>query len=123
MLRGMSNPPGHDPRPPTDGVKELRFLFPPFIARLAERLETLAAVQGVALNECKPGFRHRQRRCADVDPEHVAKPEILAYALMHHLLMDAAASPVGRVGTDRQILVGEHAPDADDFDALGFVGL
>ena len=69
------------------------------------------------------GFLFGQRRLPHVDPENVREPEILADALVHHLLMDAAAAPVGRVRSHRQVVVGGHAPHAQRLEALGLVGV
>jgi hypothetical protein len=42
---------------------------------------------------------------------------------MHHVLVEAASPRIGRVGTDGEIIVSEHAPSANHLDALGRVSL
>src|SRR5580698_8444455 len=42
---------------------------------------------------------------------------------MHHVLAKTAAARVGRVGTHREIIVPEHAPGTDHFDALRRIGV
>lgn len=55
---------------------------------------------------------------AYINSQHVAEPQILAYALMHHLLMQTAAARIAGVGPYRQILVAELAPHTDHFQPL-----
>lgn len=40
---------------------------------------------------------------------------------MNHLLQDASATPVGGMRTQGEILIAEHAPHADYFEAFGGV--
>ncbi len=60
--------------------------------------------------------------CADIYIEHRPEPDVLADTLMHHMLMPTATTHIGRVGSDRKILIREHAPGADHFDALRLIG-
>jgi len=90
---------------------------------LPQRSQPLFAVFGITFDELQASLLFGQRWSAYVDPEHVAEPQVFGHALVHHLLVDTAASGVTQARTDREIFVAEFAPDAEDLDTLGFVGL
>jgi hypothetical protein len=68
------------------------------------------------------GFSPNAAIRAYIDPQHIAKPEILTNALMDHLLSYAASSGVIGPGAHREVVVREFAPDADHLDAFRFIG-
>src|SRR5690349_9918379 len=76
-------------------IEERCVFLPPRFERLAQSSQTLAAVLGIALHELQTGFSLWQEWRAHVDPQHVAKPEILTHTLVHHLFVHAAPSRVG----------------------------
>src|SRR5216683_2735885 len=53
---------------------------------------------------------------------HVQEPQILARALVHHLLPHAPPSRISPSRTHRKILVTEFAPDAYDLDPFRLIG-
>src|SRR5712692_584248 len=76
----------------------------------------------IAFHEFQPRLHRRQRRRVDVDPQHVQEPQILARALVHHLLPHAPPSRISPSRTHRKILVTEFAPDAYDLDPFRLIG-
>src|SRR5688572_10973407 len=98
-------------------------MFPPRFLSLAQLSETPSAVLGVEPNEFQSGFVQRQRRCSYVDAQHVAKPGVLADALVHHLFVHAPSARITAPRTNGEIGVDELAPDADDLDALRGVSI
>ena len=85
--------------------------------------QALGTVFGVTLQELEAGFRARQWRGADVDAEHVAKPVVLAHALVNHLLVHAASAVIVLSGPQGQIAVQKFTPDAEDLYSLGRVAV
>ena len=65
----------------------------------------------------------RERRRADIDAEHGAEPGVLADALVNHVLVDAAAPRIVLPRADREIVVSELAPDAEDLQPFGLVAV
>src|SRR5262249_11023454 len=59
----------------------------------------------------------------DVDSEHIAKPQVLAYALVHHLLVDAAPSYICCIGANLEIFIAKLAPYTNDLYAFRRVGI
>ncbi len=86
MMRSVGHPPHHHPGPRPLHLKELRLSLPPRIILRLQRLQSLPAVLGISLHELQPCFGSRQRRRPHINSQHVPKPQILAHALMHHLL-------------------------------------
>src|SRR5207237_9321926 len=76
-----------------------------------------------ARDEAETRFTARERRRADVDAEHGAKPGVLADALMHHVLAHAASPRIVRLRTHVEILIAELAPHAEHLDALRLVAV
>ncbi len=99
-------------------IEEGSCLFPPRFGLLTQDLKAFAAVFSVALDELQTSLRMWQGWRAHVDPQHVAKPQILAHALMHHLLVHATPSTVGRVRAHQKVVVLELTPHADHLDAF-----
>ena len=118
VVRCMSEPPHHHPRARPPDVEEVRLFFPPMIALLAKNSETFSTVLRVALDELEAEFQVGERWGIDIDPEHAAEPEILAHALVHHLLMHTTAPSIVGARADGQIIVRELAPDADHLDSF-----
>ena len=63
----------------------------------------------------------RQDRPTGLDAEHRAEPQVLADALVHHLLVDTPPSSIGRMRATPQVRILKHAPDAQHLEALGLV--
>ena len=116
----MGNSPGHHPRSRTGGIEEFRVCFPPGLIFRLKGNKPFLAILGIALNEIEPSFRFRQRRGAHINSQHVHEPEILTHTLVDHVLMNAAPAGIGTGRPNRQIVVLELAPDAEDLHALGF---
>jgi hypothetical protein len=111
----------HHPRSGALHIEELRQLFPPELVFLPKYSEPLAAMFRVAFHEPDAGFLFRKRRGIDFDAQHVAKPQVLAHALMHHLFVHAASARIAVLRPYWKLLILELAPYADHLDALGFV--
>jgi hypothetical protein len=92
-------------------------------ALLMQGSEPLSAVLDIALHEGQAGLLLRQGWRVDVDAQHAAKPEVLAHALVHHLLVHTAPSNVAWARAHRKIVICELTPDADHFDPFGVVSL
>src|SRR6185312_6693556 len=105
MMGGMGHAAGQHPgtRPPH--IEKRLLPFPPSPVLALKHDETLPAVLRVAPHEFQPDFFFRQRRRSDVYIEHRSKPNVLADALMYHMLVETAAARVGPVGTQREIIV------------------
>src|SRR5262249_25085995 len=82
-----------------------------------------AAVFRVPSYELDARFVLRQRWSLNVDTEHVAKPEIFAHALMHHLLAHTASARIDLIRPYRKVLVFELTPHTQDLQSLGCVAL
>src|SRR6478735_3682006 len=123
MMGSMGHTASHHPCPRSPHVEKRRLCFPPRLILGPQHREALFAVFLVPPHEFQPDFFFRQRRCTDVYVEHRPKPDVLADTLMHHMLMETAAARIGRVGTDRKIMIREHAPGADHFDTLRLISL
>ncbi len=65
----------------------------------------------------------RKRRRTDIDPQHGAEPQIFADALVHQVLVHAAASWIGPVWSNWKVFVPELAPDTQDLYPLGLVSV
>src|SRR4029077_2458250 len=94
-------------------------LLPPVRFLCSEHPSALFGIIAVLPNKLEPGFLLRQHPAPDIQAEESTKPEIFTQTLMNHLLSDAAASRVLRVWARIQVLVAEHAPDAQNLEALG----
>ena len=64
----------------------------------------------------------RKRRSADIDSKHIAKPGVLADALMDHVLAHAASALVDRMGSSFHVFVMKTVPDGKNLHNFGFVG-
>src|ERR1700678_379762 len=115
MMRGMRHPPRHHPRSGSLHIEELCFPFPPCFVFALQLRQTLPAVLSVPLHKLESRFLLWQWRSTDVDPQHVAEPQVFAHALVHHLFMNAAPSRVALERPQRKILIPELAPHADYF--------
>src|SRR5215469_7359018 len=123
MVRRVRNPSHHHPGSRPGYVEELDLLFPPgFVLRVQGR-HSLRAVFCVAANELQSALRRRQRGCPDVNAQDVAKPQIFADTLMHHLLVNTPPPRIMGIRADRQILLPELAPYAQNLDPLGGISL
>src|SRR6185503_8266416 len=92
-------------------IEEGYVLFPPRFVFLTQGSEALSAVLNIALDELQTGFLVRQRRSAHVNAQHVAKPQILTYTLMHHLFVHATAPRIAFAWPHRKIVICELTPD------------
>src|SRR5271166_800873 len=114
----MRDAPRHHPCTRASHNKEVGCLFPPSVGLLAQLREPFSAVSRVLLDELQASFWFWQRWCFDVDSEHGPKPQILADALMHHLLMNTTSPWIITAGAHRKIVIPELAPHADHFDSF-----
>src|SRR5260370_29894325 len=121
MMSGVRNPPNHHPCPRSLCIKEFRLRFPPSIIFLPQGHEPLSAVLCISLHEFQSSLCRRKWRRANLNSQHVDEPQILAHALVHHLFVHAAPSPVARAWTHWKILVAEFTPHAHHFDPLGLI--
>ncbi len=119
----MRHTPHHDPGPRPLHVKELRFAFPPRLVFSLQRCQSLAAIFRISLHKLDPRLLCRQRRRADIDPQHIAEPQFLAYTLMHHLLVHAPTAWIALSRAHGQVGVAKLAPDADHLHPFGCVRL
>src|SRR6185369_12769693 len=78
---------------------------------------------GVSSDKFHSRLTCRKRRRAHVDPQHVAEPQILADALMHHLLQHTASTRVAFIGPDAQVFIPKFAPHAENLDPLSRITL
>ena len=90
---------------------------------MLQRGKPPAAIFGVTPDELQSRFLLRQRRRSNVNTEHVKKPQVLAHALVNHLLAYAPAASVGRMRPYGQVFVAELAPHAEHFHSLRGIGL
>src|SRR5678810_774346 len=123
MMGSMRQAAGYHPRSGALHIEELRWLFPPVLILLLEYRESLAAMFCIALYEPGAGFLFRERRSTDLDAQHVPKPQVLAHALMHHLLVHAPAARIALPRPYREVFVLELAPHAQDFHSFRLVSL
>src|SRR5579864_3489327 len=123
MMRRMRHPTHHNPRPRSLHVKEFRIRLPPCVVLVLQRRQALSAVLRIALDELQPRFRSRQRRSPHINSEHVPEPQVLAHALMYHLLAHAAPPRISFPWPHRKIRIAELAPHADHLHPLGRVSL
>lgn len=121
MMGRMRNPTHHDPRMTPKYIEESGLSLPPCICLSSQSYEPLPAIFRISLDEFHSCLLGGQRRSAHIDSEHVAKPQILTHALMHHLFMRAAPSRIAFPRPHRQVLIKEFTPDADHFQPLGCV--
>src|SRR5678816_1522769 len=123
MMRCVRQPASHHPRSGSFYIEERPQLFPPALVGLPKSRESMAAVFRIPLDERDARFVLGQGRRMHVDAEHIAKPQILAHALMHHLLAHAASAGIDLIRPDREVLVPELTPYAQDLQSLGGVAL
>src|SRR5262249_57991286 len=97
MVRCVGNASGHDPGARTLHVKESGLTFEPSLIFSFERRQSPGAEVGITLHETQPRLRRRQRRFTYVNTKHISEPQVLADALMHHLLMHAAPASGARL--------------------------
>src|SRR4030095_2495959 len=103
MVRCVRQAPRHHPCSRALDIEEGRQLLPPSLVLVPKRLQALPTVLSVTFHELEAGFRARQRWSANVDAEHVAKPVVLADALVNHLLVHAASAVIVLVRSDGEI--------------------
>src|SRR5688572_7952668 len=118
MMRGVRDAAHHHPCAAALGLEELDFLLPPFGFLCRKQFDPPLRIFGIFFDEAQSRFFAGKRRTLKVDPEESSKPKILADTLMDHLLADATATAVGGVWSHVHVIVGEHAPHTDDFQAL-----
>src|SRR6185312_607361 len=123
MMGGMRQAAGYHPRSGALHIEELRWLFPPALILLLEYRESLAAMFCIALYEPGAGFLFRERRSTHLDAQHVPKPQVLAHALMHHLLVHAAAAWIALPRPYWKVLVRKLAPHAQYLHSFRLVSL
>ena len=123
VVRRVRQPSREDPGSRSPHIEERGQLLPPPLIALPEALEAAFAVFRVSRHELESRLLRRQRRRAHVDAEHRPEPRILADALMHHVLANAAPARVIPVRPDSEIVVSELAPDAEYLDAFGGVAV
>src|SRR6202044_4160637 len=123
MLRRVRHAARHHPGAGPRNIEEGNGFLPPGFRLGPQYGQTLGAVFGISRHEFPTHLARRQRRRAHIDAQNFLEPEILTHALMDHLLVDAASTWIGSIGTDRQLVVAEHTPDADHFHALGGIAV
>ena len=123
MMRGVRDAPRQDPGPRSRDIEKPRLALEPSFVFRAQRLQPLPTEFRIALDEFEPRLLLRQRRRACLDSQHGAKPQILAYTLMHHLFVHAPAPRIFRVRPKLQLLVAKLAPHAHYFQPLGLIRL
>src|ERR1035438_3766833 len=123
MMGGVGHSASQHPGPGPLHVEKRRLPFPPRLILVPQRSQALLAVIRVLPHKLQSDFLLRQRRRSDVNSKHGSKPDVFADTLMHHMLVNAASPGIGRVRSDGDIVVGEHAPGANHLDALGLVTL
>src|SRR5262249_18888423 len=121
VVRCVGNSAGHHPGSRTPHVKEGGFTFEPGLVFGLERRQPPGAEICVTLHEAEPRLRRWQRWRTYLDTKHVAKPQVLADALMHHLLVHAASARVASIRTERKILIMKLTPHAHNFDSFRFI--
>src|SRR5437867_11732280 len=105
MMGRMSQSPSHYPGARTLHIEEFCALFPAGFILVSQRGKPFLAVFRVSLHELEARLLLRQRRRTYVNSKHVAKPEILADALAHHLLMHATPSWIGLSTTNQKVVL------------------
>jgi hypothetical protein len=123
VMGGMGHTAGHHPGPRPADVEKRRLAFPPRLILLPQHDEAFPAVFLLLPHEFQPDFFFRQRWRSNVYIEHRSKPNVLADTLMHHMLMETTAPAICRGGAHREIMVREHAPGTDHFDALRLISV
>ena len=121
MMRGMRNPPHHHPCPRSPDVKKRSLALPPLIIPVPQDRQSFPAILRITLDKLHPRLRNRQRRRSHINAQHVAEPQILAHALMHHLLLHAAPPRIALARPHRQILIAKLAPNANHLHPLSRV--
>src|SRR5579863_7427394 len=111
MMRGVSHAARHHPSAGAGDTEEGNHLFPPWLGRCLQYGQALGAVLGIALHELPANLARGQRWRFHINAENGSKPEVLADALMHHLLVHASSARIGSIRPDWQLIVAEHAPD------------
>jgi len=123
MMGSMRQTASHHPGSGALHIKELRQLLPPMLVFWPKDGEPLAAMFRVTFHEPDAGFLFRKRRGTAFDAQHVAKPQVLAHALMHHVLVHAPAARIALPRPYREIFVLELAPHAQNFHSFRLVSL
>src|SRR4030095_7170504 len=121
MMRGVRDPPHHDPCAASRLFEKIDVLLPPFRFFSGKQFEPALGVFSVFLNEAQSRFFARKRRTLDVDAEERPEPKILAQTLMNHLLANASPTPVGEMRSCVHVISHEHAPHAEDLQSLDFI--
>src|SRR5271156_1945625 len=119
----MRHPPRHHPGPRSRHIEKLHILFPPRLIFFLQRGQPFAAVLGVPFHKFHPRLLLGQRRRADINPQHVAEPQVFAHALMHHLLTHAATPRITLARPHDKILVLKLAPHTHHLHPLGGIRL
>src|SRR5260370_21553871 len=119
-MRGVGDAPHQHPGALALDVKKARRLLEPGLGLAAQLLEAPGRGLGVAPEEPQASLAGWQSRLAEVDPQHGAHPEILADALMHHVLVRRPRAGLGPKG---EVAVGEQRPDGKGLEALRLIGL
>src|SRR5919197_2774812 len=78
MMGRVGDAPDQDPRAGADHLEESDLVLPPGMILRAQRVHSARRILGVTTEELEPNLARGERWRANVDPEHVAKPEILA---------------------------------------------
>src|SRR4029453_4659284 len=123
MMRSVGNAPDQNPPSAANDLEEAGLLLEPHLWLMTHELETLARIGRVAADGAGTVLGRWKRRGSNIDTQHRPKPQVLAHALVNHLLADAAASAIGLMRTHGQVLVLEHAPDAYDLHDFRLVGV
>jgi hypothetical protein len=123
VMRRVRQSPRHHPGLRALHVEEGGQRLPPCVVGVSQPFQPPAAVLGIPLDELESSLRIRERWRADIDAEHGAKPGVFADALMDHLLVNAAAPRIILPRPDREILVSELAPYAEDLQPFGLIGV
>src|SRR5262249_36623651 len=102
-------------------IEEAHLFLPPFVRLRTNLGEPLAAILRIPRDKLVPQVRCKQWECVDINAQHPLEPQILAHALVHHLLQEAAATVVGWVRAETKVSIVEHAPHAQDLEPLSLV--
>src|SRR5579883_1655492 len=112
MVGRVRNPPRHHPCARPRHIKKSRLPLPPPFLLAPQRRQPLPAVFRVSPHKLEPRLAAGQRRRSHVDSQHVPEPQVLAHALMHHLLSHAPPPRIPRIRPELHVLVSELAPHA-----------
>jgi len=123
MMRGVRDAASHDPFPRALHIEKRRVFFPPRIVFPSQHRQSLPAILRITPDELHPRLRIRQWRRAHINPQHRPKPNVLAGALMHHLLVDASPPRISHARPKGKFLIPKLAPHAHHLDSLGLVRL